>query len=465
MSSDTTLAQSQAQNLVISVQLQESLKILQLGQLDLRSAIEKELLENPFLEEVSVDRTCEAEKIIPQIRDNAARDYTAQKGEYQHEYVDRGPGTDQPEYLHRAPDPTLTEHLLWQLRFLDATREEKTLVAYLIRNVNDDGYLEVGDEEIAQETDASAVEIRKALALLQSLEPHGVGARTVEECILIQLEAYGKSEMLEGELVRKYSSAHKIDLKRIALNEGVSIERIREALAFIRSLELAPGRIASPEVTMIAVPDVTVRKAGEDYCVSINDNDLPDIQVSSLYKDFLQKRSDLNSETRRYVKSKVKSVSWFLKCIRQRHGTLLKVVTSIVKHERDFLEKGIEFLKPLTLKDIATDVDLHESTVSRALANKYIETPRGVFELKFFLTPRIKTKKGEISVSTIKERIQKIIAHEPPPRPVTDREITAILKEKEIVIARRTVAKYREALGIPNWDMRRQHYSLTRTDS
>jgi RNA polymerase sigma-54 factor len=344
---------------------------------------------------------------------------------------------------------TLTEHMIQQIRMAEFSVEESAIAFHVIGNLNRDGYLSSSVDEIVEATKQPAPDVEAVLKAIQYLDPVGVAARNLQECLLIQLDSLGLGETLETKIIRDHLDKlerQKFDL--IAKAEQVPVERVYAAVSKIRSLEPRPGRPFADDDTRYVVPDIYVYKVGEEYVINLNEDGLPRLRVNPFYIDLLKKQESETNPNKGYLSDRLKAASWLIKSIHQRQSTIYKVTQSIVKFQHGFLDHGISALKPLVLKDVADDIGMHESTVSRVTTSKYVHTPQGVFELKFFFSNAIKTALGDVSSSTIKDRIKSMIAAEAPDHPISDQEIVEVLQKENIDIARRTVAKYRESLGI-----------------
>jgi RNA polymerase sigma-54 factor len=326
---------------------------------------------------------------------------------------------------------------------------QKGIILQFIGNLDKNGYLCISYEEIAEECNCTLEEVQSAADLLHSLDPVGVGARDMKECLLIQLEHKGLSGGLTEKIIKLHLSKlenRKYDL--IAKEEGVELKDVYTSVTTIQSLDPRPARQFTEDATRYIVPDIYISKVGKEYVITLNDDGMPRLVVSPYYLELLKKKDETSKEQRHYLNEKLKAASWLIKSIYQRQQTIYKVTESIVKYQREFLEYGIDRLKPLVLKEVANDIGMHESTVSRVTTNKYVHTPQGVFELKYFFTSGIKTAEGDISSSSIKEKIKSLIAAEDPAKPLSDQQIVETFQAENVTIARRTVAKYRESLGI-----------------
>jgi RNA polymerase sigma-54 factor len=322
-------------------------------------------------------------------------------------------------------------------------------------NLNRDGLLECSYEEIAQACDCSVEEVSEVADTLRFFDPVGCCTRNLQECLVTQLESMGLADGLESRLILHHlDKLEKRKYDAIAKAECVTMDQISRAINTIRSLEPRPGRPFSDETTRYIVPDVYVHKVGNDFIVTLNEDGIPRLTINNTYSDLLK---GSGTENKAYLTERARAASWLIKSIQQRQQTIYRVTESIVKFQREFFEHGVSKLKPLVLKDVADDIEMHESTISRVTTEKYVNTPQGLFELKFFFTSGIKTAGGsDISSSSVKDQIKSIIASESPQNPISDQQIVDLLKSQKIDIARRTVAKYRETLGIPSSAQRKQ---------
>lgn len=491
MGLETKLVQKMGQSLLMTPQLQQAIKLLQLGRLEYKEAIERELLENPLLEEVredldgrgtpspdpdsSPDPTVLAP--LPSTSTNDERFGESQQTEPKADWEDyydsftdyQGSASmkGQSSYDDRQPPEvvstlgkSLEQHLLEQVRMYDFSMKDAVIAQNIAGNLNKDGLLESSHEEIAKTCNCPIADVSRIADTMRFFDPIGTCTQSLKECLLTQLEAMGLADGLESRII----SLHIDKLERrkfdaIAKAEGVGLDDVAAAMNMIRSLEPRPGRPFSDETTRYVIPDAYVQKVGEDWVIVLNEDGLPRLRVSPLYSNMIKGSQADNAAQKAYISEKLRAASWLIKSIHQRQQTIYKVTESIMRFQREFLERGVEGLKPLVLKDVADDIGMHESTVSRVTTEKYVHTPRGMFELKFFFTSGIKTEGGaDISSSTVKERIKAIIAAESPQNPVSDQHIVDVLKADKIDIARRTVAKYRETLGIPSSSQRKQYF-------
>jgi RNA polymerase sigma-54 factor len=451
--------------------LQQAIQLLQLSTLELQEVVQKELLENPLLEETpEAEETAEAtpgspdapvptstvETAVPEPppreerqTDDLPFDLTAVMFDDQEErsLVAQEDRDDLPfENIVRSQS-SLTDYLDEQLRFATEDPVIRRIGVEIIGNLDDDGYLRAESAEIAQRCGTSVDEVEKVLVLVQGFDPPGVAARNIQECLLIQLKSDPNPDPVSVEIIEQ----HFDDLTRrrypdIARAMKLPLDRIMESVEEIMGLEPKPGRRFGGNDSRYIVPDVVVHKMGGEYVVTLNEDGIPRLRVNNLYRSLLRTSGD---EARQYVEQKLRSAVWLIKSVDQRQRTLRKVSQSIVKFQRDFLDKGLPHLRPLSLRDVGEDIGMHESTISRVTTNKYVETPQGLFELKFFFHSGIQSGDGEmVSSVSVKKMIQDLLANEDPSKPLSDQEVAQILKGRSLTIARRTVAKYREELGI-----------------
>lgn len=468
MTQQPYLAQTQEQRLqqILAPQLRQSLEVLQVPTLELRTLVQQELQQNPTIEEVppatvqleveSVGKDNEPgedlkfdeqfeilSKLDEEWRDyfrqtQAAQPYTEEVAAKRKYFFD---SLRQPE--------SLQEHLLDQLKLAGLSPTDKVLAELIIGSINEDGLVTVPLEELAHTTGADVKRLESVLEVIQGFDPVGVGARDLSECLLIQIRRLGQGHSLAADMVKH----HLADLaaKRyavIARALGVSETAVQEAAKFISTLEPRPGRRFSAEEPTYVLPDVVVQKVGDRWVVTLNDEHVPHVMISRSYRAMLEDPNTPN-DVKSYIREKIRAGAFLIKSIHQRQQTIRRIAEEIVRVQSDFLERGVAGLKPLTMSQIAAVLGVHETTVSRAIANKYMQTPHGVFEMKYFFTPGLKTATGEsVSNKTIKDLIARIIAEEDPTAPLSDQAIVEKLKAQGIAIARRTVAKYREELHI-----------------
>lgn len=487
MALEFNLLQRMNQQLAMTPELSQAIKLLQLGKADLKDAIERELQENPVLEdvkEVSKDIDLKDSKLnfLDDKKEDISDNKTNEKNDwelYQERFGDiKRTITKQSKDLQSAntientlsPKKSLHEHLIDQLRLVQIPQKIEELCLEIILNLDNNGFLSISYEELQNFYDVSEDDILKAINVLKEFEPAGVAARNVKECLSFQLEALGKKDSLEMKLINKH--LEKLANKRyeqIAREENVDIKRIYNALQNIKSLEPYPGRAFSDETVNYITPDLYVYKDNGEWKITFNNDDMPELRVNPEYLKLMANRKrryrkntdEPQDESSLYLSEKIRAASWFIKSIEQRQNTIYRVTESIVKFQKEFLEKGIEYLRPMVLKDVANDIDMHESTVSRVTSNKYVHTPQGIFELKYFFSSGIKNNSSQdVSSSYIKKLIKELVDNEDKMSPISDQDITLELSKKNINIARRTVAKYRETLGILPSSKRKQELTL-----
>lgn len=461
-----------SQQLVMTPQLQQAIKLLQLSRLELLDTIHQEMLENPFLEESYTESTLDPglEDGRPDIenegydrdlaKDASWEDYmgefaSAPKDIGSHEISEE----ISPLEARHTSRPTLEGHLLWQLRLSTLTDKEKDIGEVIIGNLASSGYLQASIEEIAELAHCAPEEAEKVLKAVQLMDPVGVAARDARECLLIQIRDLGYDrdpilvELVENYLEDLEAGRYKPILRKFKLD----MEDLQEYLAIIRNLDPLPGASYGTGDPTYISPDIFVWKQDDDFVIMLNDSDLPDLTLSSLAEMDMSKATDTEKE---YFAEKTRDATWLIKSLHQRQRTLYKVTESIVHHQKEFFEKGVTHLAPLILKDIADDVEMHESTISRITTNKFVATPHGVFELKFFFNSGLNLKNGsQVGSESVKALLKQFISAEDPKSPLSDERLGEMLKDKlKVDIARRTVAKYRTALNIPSSSRRKKQF-------
>jgi RNA polymerase sigma-54 factor len=474
MAMEARLSLRQSQRVVMTPLLQQAIQLLQLSTLELQEVVQKELLENPLLEEVTPDTPETADAPVtadtppaPTVEqlstetpptterqtDELPFDFNAvMSADDDHEersLVSQEDREDLPFENVVRTQLSLTDHLEDQLRFASEDVAVRRIGTEIIGNLDEDGYLRAELEEIAQRCGVTAEEVAKVLELVQGFDPPGVAARSIQECLLLQLKRDPLPDPVSVEIIE----VHFDDLSRrryqdIARTMKLPVDRIMESVEEIMGLEPKPGRRFGGNDSRYIVPDVFVYKLGSEYTIVLNEDGIPRLRVNSLYRSLLRGAGS-GDEARQYVEQKLRSALWLIKSVDQRQRTLRKVTQSIVKFQRDFLDRGLAHLRPLSLRDVGEDIGMHESTISRVTTNKYVETPQGLFELKFFFHSGIASGDGEmVSSVSVKKMIQDILSAEDPAKPQSDQEVAQALQKRGLTIARRTVAKYREELGI-----------------
>ncbi|MBL7076229.1 MAG: RNA polymerase factor sigma-54 [Kiritimatiellae bacterium] len=470
-----TLALSQQQRLqmVLAPQLRQSLEMLQLPIMDLRTMIQQEIEQNPTIEEQPIDNepieiepgdgeTEKAEAMDFDKEFEALSHLDEEWREYFFQNQESQPySSDADErrqfLLDSLPQrQSLQEHLLEQLQLTELEDEDHRLGEMIIGSIDDDGYLTGTLEELETTSNADLQRLEDILHLIQDFHPTGVGARDLRECLMLQLARLGKRDTLVETLVDKHLD--KLGARRLtdlAKQLKISPEELLEATAFIATLDPKPGRIYSDEVATYVVAEIVVKKVEGKYIVIMDDDQLPHIRISRHYRRLLQ-AADSSDEVKEYVRDRIRAGAFLIKSIHQRQKTIFRIATEIVNRQVAFLDQGVSHLKPLTMAEIANAVEVHETTVSRAVNGKYMRTPRGIFEMKYFFTPGIKTADGSsVSNKTVKDMIATMVTEEDPAKPLSDQAILKKLDEEGIKIARRTIAKYRLVLKIPPSHMRK----------
>src|SRR5437763_14122682 len=464
------------QKLILTPSLQQAIKLLPMSTLELSDLLNQEMVENPLLEEVPTEELQPTEAAATQEKtatEQAAaktdawddQDYDYFFGDYLDDgYRPRAPqeGKELPPIENTlSTTSSLSDHLMWQLSMQTDDALMREIGSAIIGNLDDDGYLVASFEELAAMGPWAVADVERALRLVQGFDPVGVAARDLQECLLLQLRHLG----LEGTPTEKIVTdqlrlLQNHQVPEIARKLGLSIDDLKEHIEVIKHLDPKPGSRHNPTQSQYVIPDVYVIKVEDQYVAVLNEDGLPQMRISPVYRRLLDKgAADNNDETRAYVKDKFRSALWLIKSVEQRQKTIQKVANSIINFQRDFLDHGIEYLRPLVLRDVATDIGMHESTVSRVVNNKYMHTPQGVYEMKYFFHSGINSSYGEsVSSVTIKQRIRKIIEAEEPRRPLSDSKIMNILQHEGLVLARRTIAKYREELKIPTSNQRKVLY-------
>jgi len=453
----------QTQKLIMTPELRQAITILQLSSLELESYIEQQLQENPLLElRDDLPETPGERAEVPDPGENGQGDeYDIDWREYFHDSSDLGlprqeKNRDKEEYTFESfisRPPTLGEHLTFQLQLANVDAKGLDIGEYIIGNIDHNGYLQVSPEDMAEHLQVSLTEVLDILKLIQTFDPPGVGARTLQECLMLQVQQKGlRDELLEQVIKRYLMDVGKGKYSQLAQVLGVSVQEIQRVADIIKTLDPKPGRnFFSPNDNRYIIPDVVLEKVNEEYVILVNDTtSMPRLAINPAYRAVLGEENSHDAKTKRYVESKLNAAAWLIRSIEQRRLTLYKVANCLVELQRDFLDHGIKYLKPLNLRKVAEMVGLHESTVSRATSNKYIQTPQGVFEMKFFFSSGLGSASGNmVSAQSIKKMLQELIESEDPSQPINDQRISEIFAERGIKISRRTVAKYRDELGIP----------------
>ena len=466
----------QSQNLslqqVLAPQLQQSLLILQAPLLELRNLVQQEMETNPVLEELATEPN-DDERETPENSaaddkfkeefdqlaklDDEWRDYMAQSSSYSgrsHEDEDKR----QFFFDSIVTQETLQQHLLGQLNQTVLDASDRKTAEVIIGNVDDNGFLQATLEEMSMNTGIPQEDFETMLSLIQSFYPPGVGARDLRECLLIQLKRKGKQSSLEYKIIAEHmEDLGKRRFPEIARRMGISVEQVQKCANNIAQLDPRPGQIFAEAPQNYVLPDVTVEKVNGQYQIILNSEQIPRLRISNTYKDIMAQNGN-GSEVKDYIRDKIRSGKFLIKSIHQRQQTISNIAHEIVSRQREFLDRGTAYLKPMTMVQIADAVGVHETTVSRAISGKYISTPQGVFEMKYFFTPGYQTASGgTMSNTSVKEAIMDLVKSESGNSPLSDKEIVEILSERGIPIARRTVAKYRTEQNILPSNMRRKY--------
>jgi RNA polymerase sigma-54 factor len=482
-----------SQTLKMTPQLQQAIKLLQLSRMELVELVQQEMVENPVLEEGPEEQRDQAAEdrsrdmamegvdsespgpldAVAKAADGGAKEVKAdgKDGEAMREidwdsYLEHY-STAPPMPSYRASNeelpsleatltrkPSLVDHLHWQLKLGDMCQEDMTVGMLLIGNLDNNGYLTASLDGIAEMAGVPVEQAERVLARVQTFDPIGVAARNLQECLLLQARHQGEDDEVLVKIIEDHiGNLERKNYQAIARDLKQPLEEIYEAVKVIASFDPKPGRMYSDDDPVYITPDVYIHKLGDNYFVVPNSDGLPKLKISNFYRSALSG----DPKARQYVQEKLRSAQWLIRSIEQRQRTIIKVTESILKFQRDFFERGIEHLRPLILRDVADDISMHESTVSRVTTNKYVHTPRGIFELKFFFNSSISRTDGdEIASQSVKRSIKEIVGGEDPRRPYSDQKIVDMLRGKSIDIARRTVAKYREQLGILSSSKRKQ---------
>jgi RNA polymerase sigma-54 factor len=467
-----------SQQLVMTPQLQQAIKLLQLNRMELAQHCQNELLENPILEELegSGDKTePKMRETQPEVRtqddevnpnsqqgmddvnlENLLNNHSQRKEETR--YRVRG-NDDLPSYEATLTSvTTLAEHLLDQAQLTKLSDTEMRFVQAIIGNLDENGYLATTLEDMALARDVSVRVLEHALSKVQELDPAGVGARDLRECLLIQTRHLDENDLLRV-MIRDYLPLlEKRKYDEVAKTLKISVQEILQTVERMKKLDPKPGRQFFDESSQYITPDIYVRMINGEPVISQNEDGLPKLRLSSYYQSLLTNTKSTDEE-KEYIHDKMRSALWLIRSIHQRQRTIYKVTQSIIQIQRDFFDEGVKALKPMVLKDVAQDIGMHESTVSRVTTNKYVHTPQGIFELKFFFNSGIKSVTGsDMASEAVKQRIKAIIDKEDPRKPYSDQEIVEILRQSDVDIARRTVAKYREMLGLLSSSKRKNIY-------
>ena len=464
------------QQLIMTPQLQMAIKLLQLSRLELMDTIRAELEENPALEEVPESTSVEQLTDQPDASSTDAsetKEVTIEEklqedvdwSNYLDEYNTPGrvhyesEDHDTPKFeSFIAHKESLNDHLLWQFLMTKPNKEEEKIASLLIGNINKDGYLQISTEEIAYTSGSLPEKTEEILAIIQSFDPVGICARDLRECLLIQANVLGLGNTIVTDIIEDHlPNLEKKNYKVICKALKNSMDEVVAAINVIKVMEPKPGRQFSDETPQYINPDIYVYKLENEFVIMLNDDGMPKLRVNSFYKNSIGRGKKVSGEAENYIQEKMRSAAWLIKSIHQRQKTIYRVMESILRYQREFFDQGIAHLKPMVLRDVAQDIGMHESTISRVTTNKYAFTPQGIYELKYFFNSSIRREHGgAIASASVQDKIRQIILAEDPKKPYSDDKIAQILKKEEIHIARRTVAKYREMLKVLPSNKRKQ---------
>ena len=461
-----------SQQLIMTPQLQQAIKLLQLSRLELLENLTQEIEANPVLEDLNAEEPeylpgeLEGQEASPEVEAPTGEvdlsegalgalqdlDWDNYLNEYSAPHHDEGTeDRELPSYENiLTRKVSLAEHLIWQLSLAVFSPAEQKIGTEIIGNLDRNGYLTASLEEIAAATGETPEAVEKVLRAVQEFDPLGVAARDLKECLLIQIRHLGDRVPWVEEIIQNH--IHLLETKNypaLARTLQAPLEEIFQAVRIILQLDPKPGRAYSTEEPQYISPDIFIYKVGDEYVIVLNDDGLPRLRINSFYRKALSQKEPMPEGAKEYIQEKLRSALWLIKSIQQRQRTIYRVTESIFKIQRGFLDHGLSGLKPLILRDVAEDVEMHESTVSRVTTNKYVHTPQGIFELKFFFNGSLPGPDGEgVASESVKEKIRQFVTREDHRRPLSDQEITEMLRREKIHIARRTVAKYREIMGI-----------------
>ncbi len=473
--------QRQTQQLVLAPQMRQSLKILQVAALDLRATVQEELQSNPALEELPMDDISLEKNAKSGDEKDAPEDDAREEMDFSKEFqVLEKIGQDWRDHMSDTggvrqttseederrqhffdsltTDTSLQQHLMSQAELSDLSPEEQSALRFLVGSLDDRGYLTASLSDLALQASLPLSAMQVAAKLLKSFEPAGIGAENLGECLLIQLAHKGREKSVAARIIRDhFDLLVRRRIPDLARKTGLAPEVIQEAIGEIGTLDPAPGRRFADDSNRVVVPDVTVEEDNGEWKIILNNDYIPRLRLSNTYKELIAK-GRLNKQEADYLREKLRSGKFIINAIEQRQRTIERITREIIKHQGEFFAEGVSKLKPLTMTQIADIIGVHETTVSRALANKYIKTPHGVFEMKYFFTSGYQSDAGEsVANTSVKEMIADIIAGEDPGKPLSDQEIVGLLDAKGLKIARRTVAKYREELGLLPSNLRRRY--------
>ncbi|MBD3413152.1 MAG: RNA polymerase factor sigma-54 [Candidatus Aminicenantes bacterium] len=474
------LNQKQVQKMVLAPALQQAIKLLPLTNLEIIEVIDAELSENPMLEkkEESVNEAQESQKEKEKDSDSDEKDELMETDEDKEfeamyeQYFDNRFNSfslekkETPDYENFvSKEPSLWERLDWQANMTFFDSKEKEIAEYIIGNIDEDGYLVTSLEDISDSVDASPDKVDKVRKKIMKFDPMGVGSLSLKEALLVQLDIL----KINKRNLRKIINDH-LDLleesryEKLAKVLDIPLSQVKELMEEIKRLNPKPGRKYTQERTDYIVPDIIVEKQDDHYTIKVNSEGIPSLKINKFYRKLISRASKENPEAYEFLKTKLKKAFWFLRSLDQRNNTIHKVADFIVDKQKDFIEQGLDCIKPLTLIELADEIGVHESTVGRVVANKHMMTPRGVFPLKYFFHKALSGDSGEeVSTLRIKEKMKQLVDHEDKKNPLSDVEISDVLAKEDFNIARRTVAKYRKQLNIPPSHIRKRKYLMEET--
>jgi RNA polymerase sigma-54 factor len=462
------------QKLILTPQLQQAIKLLQMPQLELSQMLRNELVENPFLEETpeesADEETNPGDNEHSKFPENVEAPLEKLMGFSVEEYFDSrsydgkdlgyfspdaNPIQSMDQFVSEGSD--LYDHLIWQLRFCDAREDCKLAAEVVIGNIDDNGYLQSSEEDIANHVGCSLENARKAIDLVQSFDPPGIGARSLKECLLFQLDHLGlKHTLVENLIENNLKDIERRKFQRLAQQYQCSLDDIKQAIRVIEGLEPKPGRGMSGSQTIYIKPDVYVIRDEDNFRIVLSDENMPSLRINSYYKKLLSNKNTLQKEEKEYLNERLRSAVWLLKSLDHRNKTIYRVTESILNFQKPFFENGVAHMNPLNLKDVARELDMHESTISRTTSNKYLSCSHGLFNFRYFFSSSIRSESGSISSTKVKSLVKKIISEENSLKPLSDQKIANVLKDMNIKVARRTIAKYREEMRIVAQNLRKK---------
>lgn len=454
------LALEQVQKLIMTPELRQAIQLLQFTSQELSEYIKQEIEKNPLLELASNDMEHESIEVYDVQREEFDwKEFLENYDDisYRSEFY-----RDEKEYNYEnivKQSSSLKEHLLFQLNVANLNAIDLNIGRTIIENIDDNGYLSVDIGQIADDLGVSTKRVENVLSIIQTFDPTGVGSRNLTECLLLQVQEDKMNDPKIEHIIKNHLEDLAYNrLAKVAKELEMDLKEVQKIYDYIRTLEPKPGRAFGDHLSNVKyiIPDIYVEVVDGEYIITLNEITAPKLNINKYYREMIRK--GLDSDASEYLQEKLSQALWIIRSIEQRRMTIYNVVKSILKFQKDFFEKGEKALKPLTLKEVAEDINMHESTVSRAINGKYMQTPRGLFELKYFFSSGFSTNQGQdISSTSIKAIIKEIIEEENPKKPLSDQKISDILQKKGINISRRTVAKYRDELGIPSSSMRRRY--------